>query len=141
MRATAKNLLGPDSDHVQEVFGGDHGPSPWRWSSARPDGEGWFEPYPAARIAIDEATHTARDDMLAFAEQTAADRATFTVTQFGHIDGDTMRRHELVLAISGQATRSIGALRRRGLGWVSIRCTDRHLDEDAVDEFMELISR
>ena len=43
-----------------------------------------------------------------------------------------------MLAVAGQAIRSIGANRRRGLGWVTITCTTEELDHAAVDRFLEL---
>ncbi|MDV6011651.1 RAMP superfamily CRISPR-associated protein [Haloechinothrix sp. LS1_15] len=139
MRASAATLLGSDNAHVSSVFGSGTAPSPWRWSAARPEDGSWETPRPVARIAIDSDTQTARRDMLAFAEQTGALRATFTVSQLGYLDEHERRRHELVLAVCGQATRSIGAQRRRGLGWVGIRCTSHTVDADAVAEFVELM--
>lgn len=138
MRATAEQLLGEGSEVVQQVFGSPRYESPWRWSRAVPGDSGWHPPQPAARVAIDPDTHTASPDMFGVSEQTGAEHARFSVTQRGHLDADTLHQHRLVLAVSGQAIRSLGGGRRRGLGWVSITCTNVHLDEAAVAAFLAL---
>ncbi|MGP4020999.1 RAMP superfamily CRISPR-associated protein [Saccharopolyspora sp. 5N708] len=135
MRATAKLLLGKENPVVAEVFGSDYAPSPWRWSSATPQ-ERWYPAQPTARVNIDPDTHTARDDMLSITEQTGAATATFNVTQFGHVTD--LAAHQAVLVVAAQATRSLGALRRRGLGWVGIRCTSHETDEATVRRFLQL---
>lgn len=140
MRATAMQLLGEKSSVVQEVFGSGRYESPWRWSHAEPDESGWHMPKAAARLAIDAKTHTASADMLGISEQTSATRARFTVTQRGPLDEGPLRTHRLVLAVAGQATRSLGANRRRGLGWVTITCTNVHLDRTGIDAFLKLRS-
>lgn len=137
MRATARQLLGQRCPVINEVFGSSRYETPWRWSHATAEA-GWHEPTPAARVAIDDETHTARPDMLAVAEQTGAEQASFRITQRGHPETRDLRTHRLVLAIAGEATRSLGADRRRGLGWVSIRCTNVDVDESAVREFLAL---
>jgi len=90
------------------------------------------------RRAIDADTRTASPDTLGISEQTCAHRARFTTTQRDHLDPDTLHKHRLVLAISGQATRSLGANRRRGLGWVSITCTHVEPGEAAATAFLQL---
>lgn len=137
MRATAKRVLGKDSRLVKNVFGSGRTPTPWRWSPAVPDEQGWESPQPAARVSIDPATSTARPDMLAFSEHTQAAHASFRITQHGGIREEDLATHRALLAISGQATRSIGALRRRGLGWVSIRCTTHEPDAADVQRILK----
>lgn len=137
MRATALRLLQPRSDVVDAVFGSTAAECPWLWHDAVPDGR-WHETLPAARVAVDPHTHTARPDMFAVSEQIGADTARFTITQRLPLDEATQRTHRLVLAVAGQAIRSIGANRRRGLGWVTITCTTEELDHAAVDRFLEL---
>ncbi|MDI2029513.1 RAMP superfamily protein [Saccharopolyspora sp. TS4A08] len=134
MRGTAKLLLGENALWVEKVFGSHTYECPWRWSAATAD---WQPTTAAARVAIDPATHTARPDMLGISEQTGATTAAFSITQRGHIDPDELETHLRVLAISAQATRSLGANRRRGLGWVSLSC-DHPLDRDAVETFLRL---
>lgn len=135
MRATAKLLLGTENPVVGEVFGSERLSCPWRWSSAQPE-TSWAPPQPTARVRIDREKHTATKDMLAITEQTGATRATFSVTQFGHVADPAA--HHAVLVIAAQATRSLGALRRRGLGWVGITCTSHEPDETTVRRFLQL---
>ncbi|GAA4415677.1 hypothetical protein GCM10023148_12200 [Actinokineospora soli] len=137
MRATATALLG-DAPIIAAVFGSPATPTPWRWSAATPDSDGWHTPKPAARVTIDPDTHTARPDMLGTAEQTGATSATFTVTPRHPLPTDTLDLHRLVLAVAGQATRSLGGNRRRGLGWVAITCPDIALDTAATRRFLDL---
>ncbi|MBA8825287.1 CRISPR/Cas system CSM-associated protein Csm3 (group 7 of RAMP superfamily) [Saccharopolyspora lacisalsi] len=138
MRATAFSLLGQDSRAAREVFGSGSQPSPWRWSRAHISADQWHGTRPAARVSIDEETHTAKSDMLAVAEEAGATSATFAITQHGHLDAEQFAAHRAILTIAAQATRSVGALRRRGLGWVSIQCTNHEPDEDSVRRFLEL---
>ncbi|SEF89825.1 hypothetical protein SAMN02982929_00962 [Saccharopolyspora kobensis] len=140
MRATATQLLGEESAVVKQVFGSVEHEAPWRWGHATPGGSGWHTPKPAARVAIDADTHTAAPDMLGISEQTSAAHAFFTVTQRYPLDENALRAHRLALAVAGQATRSLGANRRRGLGWVTITCTNVSLDRAAIDEFLTLRS-
>ncbi|MGW1677944.1 RAMP superfamily CRISPR-associated protein [Saccharopolyspora sp. NPDC002376] len=143
VRATAALLLGPDNPAVAEVFGSSRRPCPWHWSSPQPSireddqaRASWYAPMPTARVRIDRETHTAAEDMLAIAEQTGAESATFAVTQTARIDD--LAKHQDVLLVAAQATRSLGALRRRGLGWVGIACTSHEPDEATVRRFLEL---
>lgn len=136
IRASAKRLLGKDSPLIDDVFGAGRVPSPWRWSPAEPDKRPWAK-RPEARVSIDPTTGAARNDMLAFAEHTQAAHASFTITQFGFIERDDLDLHRGVLAISAQAVRSIGALRRRGLGWVSIQCTNFEPGPEDVRAFLQ----
>ena len=125
MRATAVDLGVPE-DLVKAVFGAPKRESPWVWSGAVAV-DGWAAPQPVTRIALDEH-HSARTDMLGTVERTAAGAAEFTVVQRARCavgsepESDALARHRAVLAIAGQATRSLGAGRRRGFGWVHIRC-------------------
>lgn len=134
MRATAAQLLG-ENPLVDEVFGSPTQESPWLWHHAT--GE-WDAPKPAARVSINSTTHAAAHDMLAVHEQIGADTAHFTVTQRHPLDERTLATHRLVLAVAGQATRSLGGGRRRGLGWVTITCDDPKLDDSSAAAFLEL---
>jgi hypothetical protein len=146
MRATAVEL-GLAHALIGSVFGTPRQESPWAWSSAVPlDEGGWSTPHTAARVALDEH-HAATRDMLAMAEQLVAGAAEFSVTQHGPCtlpagnptvgavpggepqaldtqpsDIEPLDAHQALLAVAGQATRSLGAARRRGLGWVQIHC-------------------
>nr|WP_228046738.1 hypothetical protein [Saccharopolyspora sp. HNM0983] len=130
-------MLG-DAQIVNEVFGAPGVECPWRWTNAEPDDGSWHAPQPAARVSIDPGTHTATPDMLGISEQIGARSATFRITQRLGIPAEKLPHHRTVLAVAGQATRSLGAERRRGLGWVSIRCTDVTLDQQSVRDFLAL---
>lgn len=143
MRASAATLLGPNTALVNEIFGSPATPSRWRWSNARPDPGGWHPAQPAARVRIDPTTHTAAPGMLATTEQTGACHAEFTVSPArtittGTLTADAVERDRLVLAVAGQAIRSLGANRRRGLGWVTVRCQDFPIDQSVTRRFLEL---
>lgn len=137
MRASAKRLLNEESTLVKRIFGSGRAPTPWRWSPAVPDERGWAKPQPTARVSIDSNTGTARTDMLAFSEHTHAVQASFHVTQNGFLDEEQLTLHRSALAVSGQAIRSIGGLRRRGLGWVSVQCTSHAPGLDDVRRLLE----
>lgn len=136
MRATASQLLGEPHPLVAAVFGSVRAPSPWSWSTARPVGDGWQEPVIASRVRIGEQ-HVAADDMLGSAEVTQAAAALFSVTQHGHLTDDALALHRTLLAVAGQATRSLGANRRRGLGWVHITCTSDPPNTDTVRALLD----
>lgn len=138
MRATAKRLLGEKAPLVTAVFGGAGTPSPWHWSDAEAR---WHPPQITARVQLDRETHTANPDMLALAEETWAERAEFRVIRIGSLSGGAGLAgdpvaHGAVLAIAGRATRSLGAGRRRGVGWVHIACPDLTLDRATVEKFL-----
>jgi hypothetical protein len=136
MRATAKQLLSEHAGIIDEVFGSARNECPWRWSDAKPDESGWDSAKAAARLRIAPETHTAMPDMLGISEQTGAARASFTITQRGKLSPEKLAEHRAVLAIAGRATRSLGADRRRGLGWVTITCTDVELDRETLARFL-----
>lgn len=134
MRATAEKLLGAKAPIIGEVFGSDRHPCLWHWSDACPLGK-WADPVVAARVEIDE-THTAARDMLALAEETYAPRATFRITATARMEPEQLELHGIVLAVAGQATRSLGAARRRGLGWISVSCSTVALTPSVVQRFL-----
>lgn len=136
MRATACTLLGERAPIVDQVFGSAEQPCPWHWSDARPLG-GWVPPSVTARLKIDTKTHTATRDMLALAEETYAPRAVFQIMATAHLEPAQLELHGIVLAVVARATRSLGAARRRGLGWVSLSCTTVTLSRAALQAFLE----
>ncbi|WP_433678308.1 RAMP superfamily CRISPR-associated protein [Nocardia sp. CA-119907] len=136
MRATTIQLLGPDHPHVAAVFGSPAAACPWEWSNAAPvSGTIWQPPRRAARIRINEH-HVADHDMLAVTEQTHTSAATFTIRDTGSLDDADHALHIAVLAVAGQATRSLGANRRRGLGWVHITCTTHPPGPEQIHAFL-----
>jgi len=134
MRATAKQLLGEHADLVGRVFGDAERPCRWHWGDAIPVGDPWAPPQITARVKIDKTTRTATRDMLALTEETTAARAEFVITRMAPVQD--VELHTAVLAIAGRATRSLGAARRRGLGWVSISCSDVTLNRAIVEKVL-----
>lgn len=134
MRATAKQLLGEHADLVGRVFGDAERPCRWHWGDAVPVGDPWAPRQITARVQIDRTSRTATRDMLALAEETTAARAEFVITRMAPVQD--VELHAAVLAIAGRATRSLGAARRRGLGWVSISCPDVTLNRATVEKVL-----
>ncbi|MFC7343248.1 RAMP superfamily CRISPR-associated protein [Saccharopolyspora griseoalba] len=134
MRATASQLLG-EVRLVDEVFGSPEQESPWLWRDAVGN---WDQPKPATRVSLDAETHAAAKDMLVVQEQIGTDSARFTITQRHRLDEQDFAKHRLVLAVAGQATRSLGGNRRRGLGWVTITSESPKLDDSSAAAFLEL---
>ncbi|QRK88124.1 hypothetical protein JQX30_25890 [Saccharopolyspora erythraea] len=136
VRATAKKLLGSQNPVIDEVFGSDGNPSPWRWSPVRPDGD-WHGAQPAARVRIDQHSRTAQGHMLILADHTGADQGRFSITKFRYVPRERLAVHQAVLKVAAQATCSLGAWRRRGSGWVGIRCAEE-INEETVRIFLGL---
>lgn len=144
MRAAAVETLGLPPDLVADVFGskaGDRSRSatacPWGWTDAQ--FAGLLPPQPVTRIRVDEHGLTRRGALM-FGEHLWADSATFEVFQRHELDAATVRQHRLVLAAAGRAVSSVGALRRRGEGWVTIT-DDLAWDADAHAALLEVVPR
>lgn len=138
MKDSAERLLPGLTGLVEAVFGGPRCPTAWGWGAA---GFGDEQPVVTrrARVALDETSGAAKRDHLLYGEEVWASTAEFTVTQHGPLpepDGPALDRdgHLAVLACAAAGVHSLGAGRRRGLGWVT--CTP---EAPAVDE--ELIAR
>ena len=141
MRASAKALLPSRLELVDDVFGDatENGPrraSPWHWSAAVFDTEPAYEH--RARIAIDPTTGAARPEFFFLGEEVWATAATVDITQHRRLDPDTRDRHLTVLACSAAGVHALGADRRRGLGWVSVRPVDPPLDEAMLAKLEDL---
>ncbi len=128
MRASARTLLPRADPLLDQVFGAerDRGNSPWAWDSAHPAGGSWYDltPQRTVRISIDDNSGTAIPDCLLVGDQLWPDvglRATFTVTRAGFVPPAERPQHEALLRIAARATTALGAQRRRGLGWITIR--------------------
>lgn len=138
MRDSAERLLPGLPQLVETVFGGPRRPTAWGWEPAR-FGDEKPEVARRARVRLDGESGAARRDHLLFGEEVWARTAEFTVTQHGplpHTEGPPLDRdgHLTVLACAAAGVHSLGADRRRGMGWVD--CTP---EEPAVDD--ELIAR
>ncbi|MGW2410129.1 RAMP superfamily CRISPR-associated protein [Streptomyces sp. NPDC001739] len=141
MRDSAERLL-PGLPHlVETVFGSPRCPTAWGWEAAR-FGE---EPIVVtrARVSLDEESGAAKHDHLLFGEEVWARTAEFTVTQYGSLpetDGPSLDRdgHLAVLACATAGVHSLGADRRRGLGWVQCTPEDPRVDEELLARFTAL---
>ncbi|MEU3136982.1 RAMP superfamily CRISPR-associated protein [Streptomyces sp. NPDC006854] len=163
MRDSAERLL-PGLPHlVEAVFGGPRHPTPWGWEAARfppgprpqspgaPHDDGQAEDRPRgqpvvttrARVRLDEDTGAALRDHLLYGEEVWAHSAEFTVTQHGPLldtGGPRLDRngHLTVLACAAAGVHSLGADRRRGLGWVHCTPADPRVDEELIRHFTAL---
>jgi len=126
MKATAAEL-GVDAELIDAVFGSPLRESPWAWSCADPVDDDWSAPQPVSRVRLDEH-HSASHDMLGIVERTHTGAAEFTVVQRARCatgtddEAQAVAAHRALLTVCATATRSLGATRRRGMGWVHIRC-------------------
>jgi CRISPR/Cas system CSM-associated protein Csm3 (group 7 of RAMP superfamily) len=121
MRAAAAQLLGLPPGVVERLFGSPSVPSPWAWTDVDLNSEGVSAHVASrVRVAIDSATGTVREGALMHAEELwIGGDPTFRIEQTGEVaDADQDGR---LLAAIARAVPSIGASRRRGLGWVSLR--------------------
>lgn len=121
MRATATNLLALPATTVDRVFGTTIAPSPWAWSDVDLHSPAVTSSVATrVRVRIDPATGTVTDGALMHAEELWLEGdPVFRIDQIDHV-ADPARDGRLLAAIA-TAVPSIGASRRRGLGWVSLR--------------------
>ena len=134
MRASARILLGcgREDEHplIGEVFGVEARPSPWGWEAAVPASGSWPDPVLSARVRIDGRTHAAVEDHLATVEQIwLTEPAVFQVEPLGVIPPAALDDHRLLLRAAACGIHSLGADRRRGLGWVTVTCTSDPLTD------------
>lgn len=118
MRAAAALVLPPTLVDIDQVFGAPSQPSPWSWSPIELDR---VNVTTRSRVRIDETTGTAWPGGLFNGDEVTASGATFSVDAISLVPAETLERHEAVLAVAGAAVHHVGADRRRGLGWVTIR--------------------
>ncbi|WP_416976973.1 RAMP superfamily CRISPR-associated protein [Streptomyces sp. T028] len=149
MRDSAERLLPGLPRLVEAVFGGPRHPTPWGWEAARfPQAGSGGEPVVVtrARVRLDEDSGAALRDHLLYAEDVWAHSAEFTITQHGPLpdtaesDGVLLERddHLAVLACAAAGVHSLGADRRRGLGWVRCEPADPDVDERLISRFTAL---
>ena len=80
------------------------------------------------------------------AEQIWTPQAEFSIRRMGRcVDPDdpggdpdrALALHQALLAVSGEATRSLGASRRRGMGWVTIHSLDTEPTRDQLARLLK----
>lgn len=142
MRDSAERLLPGLPRLVEAVFGGPHHPTPWGWAAARFTGE---QPVVAARarVSLDEDLGAAKRDHLFYGEEVWARAAEFTINQHGPLpETDSppldLDGHLAVLACTAAGVHSLGAERRRGMGWVQCTPEDPSVDEELIGRFTAL---
>jgi CRISPR/Cas system CSM-associated protein Csm3 (group 7 of RAMP superfamily) len=136
MRACARELLPGARGLVDAVFGTAAEPSPWHWEpvvfATTP------QPHTRARVKIDPVTGTAADGHLMFGEELWATTGRFRVTGPGHwIHPHPEEDHRTVLVCAAAGVKSLGADRRRGLGWVSL-VPDAPIDAACAQRLLDL---
>lgn len=143
MRAAAAELFGHASAPVAEVFGRAAGSSPqaggtgagvWGWTDARFETEP--EIRPVTRIRTDGKTGLTLRGALMFGEHVWAGRASFDVFPLVHLDEKVAESHANLLIAAARSVTSVGSLRRRGEGWVTIT-DDRTWTPQAMVELVE----
>ena len=136
-RAAAVMLIGPDHRLVRDVFGGNDVPSPWSWSAATIEGPTVRR---RARVQIDHRTATALEHGFTIGEEVHAAVGNFTVDPLRRLAATAATDHRLVLRCASAAVHSLGAGRRRGLGWVSITDAEHGPVQQAeIDRLLNLV--
>ncbi|MCP2170355.1 RAMP superfamily CRISPR-associated protein [Goodfellowiella coeruleoviolacea] len=143
MRASAALLLPHHEDLIAEIFGGRtttgrRHASPWHWAPVR-----FAEPpkiRQRARIAVDPDTGAVKPDFLALNDEVWATTGSFEIVRHRPLSTGAHARHVTVLACAAAGVHALGADRRRGLGWVSVRPVDPPMDESLLAAFEQIVA-
>lgn len=121
MRATATNLLALPTSSVDRLFGSVATPSPWAWSDVDLGGDGVSSHVTSrVRVRIDAETGTVAEGALMHAEELWLEGdPVFRIDQIDRVDDPGLDGR--LLAAIARAVHSLGASRRRGMGWVTLR--------------------
>lgn len=130
---------GPEADPSADSRAAGPGSTGDPARSPLPGGSG-VQVTPRARIAIDAASGAARRDFLAVDHEVWARSATFVITQTGHLTPAQIRVHQVVLACAAAGVHALGADRRRGRGWVTLRPRNPAVDDALLDQLISLRS-
>lgn len=121
MRDVAEALLRADSRLINQVFGSEADESPWVWCGALPVGTSWGRASVRTRLEIDDETHTAKRDLVAFSQiLEPVGPARFEIMRRGAVAPGALSAHTSLLRASAAGVKHVGAERRRGLGWVTV---------------------
>lgn len=123
MRTEAEALLAHghvDQALIDSVFGNTAQASPWTWMGATPASRPWTFAT-RERVSLDAQTHTALKDALVSGEVAWCPTSRFEVRQSRHVPDADRERQTALLTVSAAAVHHVGAWRRRGLGWVTVR--------------------
>lgn len=118
MRAAAAYRLALPAVVVDRIFGTVATASPWAWTDLR-----LREPIVTTRtrVPLDPVTRTAvRGGLLVAQEVWSASAESFSVEWCGAADDEHLGDAHVLAGIA-MSVKSLGASRRRGLGWVSLR--------------------
>ena len=122
LRAEATNTLRLPDALIGDVFGTSSQGGKW-WFSQVDFSRSDLHVCTSNRVAMDPESPDSGitdDHQLVFYDQCWADFATFTVEQLEYIDDVLLQKHIAVLCSAARSTASLGAMRRRGHGWVTI---------------------
>ena len=128
----------PDADVAAGPAGPEGGPQPPDPASPPRHKAARLRVTPRARIAIDADSGAARRDFLAIEHEVWARSASFVITQTGHLSTEQLRTHRIVLACAAAGVHALGADRRRGRGWVTLRPRDPAVDPGLLAELLSL---
>lgn len=137
MRASATQLLPNASGLIAEIFGGKSA-SPWHWGPVTFDQPPTFGR--RVRIAVDAATGTVHPKFFALGEEVWASKGVFHLTCHQPLPAETRRRHETVLACAAAGVHALGADRRRGHGWVTLRPSQPLVDDALLAAFEDIVA-
>lgn len=130
MRAAAAEFLGAPADPLLiDVFGAPGSrPSPWKWE----DPQLFFTPtehrptiahmvQTRTRIQIDPQTRTTVEKALLVGQELPPTRGQLEIWRRGFIPPDRVAAHRALLILSALLIDGLGAARRAGNGWVTVR--------------------
>lgn len=122
LRAEATNVLKVRKKLIDEVFGTAHTPGKW-WFSDVVFEDGGCSVRTSNRVAMDSTkpeSGLTEEHHLVFYDQCWAEAATFRIEQLASMEKTELDQHKAVLCAAARSVTNLGAMRRRGHGWVSI---------------------
>ena len=125
LRAEAANVLKVRKKLINEVFGTAHTPGKW-WFSDVVFEDGGCSVRTSNRVAMDSTkpeSGLTEEHHLVFYDQCWAEAATFRIEQLASMEKTELDLHKAVLCAAARSVTNLGAMRRRGHGWVSITPT------------------
>jgi len=118
MSASAETVLGLSHSRRSALFGTTASEGQWRWIVHRSNTE--IATDSRHRVAINDDTHTARQDMLVRAQVGLPQPVSFEVWRAGACDDETLADEQLALTAAAHSLHRLGGQTSRGLGWVGV---------------------
>lgn len=147
MRAEAKYVLGVRKEMVEEIFGEDknnkpknrqYTPGKWFFSDVSFCDEPEIQS--SNRVAMDPDkpdTGLTDEHHLMFYEQCWAQKGTYTIELLEPVAEEQLQKHIAVLQAAACSITNLGAMRRRGHGWVTICPLSPELNENELVNSIE----